>query len=145
VTGLDWGAVVAVARENAASAGMADRYSTIEGSAFEVPWGENYDVVLLPNFLHHFDRAGCTDLLRRARAALAPGGRVAIVEWIPNEDRVSPPFPALFAMTMVLSTPAGATYTAAELTAMLADAGFGTPTVIPLIPTPLTLVLSSGV
>ena len=145
VTGLDWGAVVEVARENAAAAGMADRYTTIVGNAFEVSWGEGYDLVLLPNFLHHFDRAACTDLLRRARAALAPGGRVAIVEWIPNEDRVSPPAPALFAMTMVLTTPTGTTYTAAEFAAMLADAGFGTPTVIPLIPTPLTLVLSRGV
>ena len=145
VTGLDWGAVVAVARENAAAAGMADRYNTIVGSAFEVSWGEGYDLVLLPNFLHHFDRAACTGLLRRARAALAPGGRVAIIEWIPNEDRVSPPAPALFAMTMVLTTPKGTTYTAVELAAMLADAEFGTPTVIPLIPTPLTLVLSHGV
>ena len=145
VTGLDWGTVVAVARENAAAAGMQDRYSTIVGSAFDVPWGEGYDLVLVPNFLHHFDRAVCTGLLRRARAALAPGGRVAIVEWIPNEDRVSPPAPALFAMTMVLTTPNGTTYTAAELAAMLADAEFGAPTVIPLIPTPMTLVLARGV
>jgi hypothetical protein len=48
-------------------------------------------------------------------------------------------------MTMVLTTPKGTTYTAAELAAILADAGFGTPTVIPLIPTPLTLVLSRGI
>ena len=59
VTGLDWGAVVAVARENADAAGMGDRYDTIVGSAFDVDWGTGYDVVLLPNFLHHFDRAGC--------------------------------------------------------------------------------------
>src|SRR6185436_863479 len=135
VTGLDWGAVVAVARENAAAAGMAQRYDTIVGSAFEVTWGEGYDLVLVPNFLHHFDRAACTDILRRARAALAPGGRVAIVEWVPNEDRVSPPVPALFAMTMVLSTPNGATYTASELAAILTDAEFEPPDVIPLAPT----------
>jgi len=48
-------------------------------------------------------------------------------------------------MTMVLTTPNGTTYTAAELAAMLADAKFDKPTVIPLIPTPLTLVLSRGV
>jgi len=145
VTGLDWGAVLEVARENSAAAGMADRYDTIVGNAFEVSWGEGYDLVLMPNFLHHFDKEECTVLLRRARAALAPGGRVAIVEWIPNEDRVSPAPPALFAMTMLLTTPKGATYTAAELAAMLADAEFDTPTVIPLIPTPLTLVLSRRV
>jgi hypothetical protein len=71
VTGLDWGAVVAVARETAAAAGMAERYDTIAGSAFEVSWGEGYDLVLVPNFLHHFDAASCTDILRRARACLS--------------------------------------------------------------------------
>ncbi len=142
ITGLDWGAVVTVARENAAAAGMAHRYDTIAGSAFEVDWGKDYDWVLLPNFLHHFDRAACTELLRRARAALAPGGRVAIVEWVPNDDRVSPPVPALFAMTMLLTTPSGSTYTALEMAAMLADAKFATPEIIPLLPTPLTLLLA---
>ena len=68
-----------------------------------------------------------------------------MVEWIPNEDRVSPPAPALFAMTMVLTTPNGTTYTALELAEMLAEAEFDTPTVIPLIPTPMTLVMSRRV
>ena len=142
MTGLDWGSVVAVARENAEAAGMGDRYDTIVGSAFEVDWGKGYDIVLLPNFLHHFDRTGCMKILHRARAALAPKGRVAIVEWVPNDDRVSPPAPALFAMTMLLSTPSGTTYTAAEFSAMLAEAKFQKPDIIPLLPTPLTLVLA---
>jgi 2-polyprenyl-3-methyl-5-hydroxy-6-metoxy-1,4-benzoquinol methylase len=142
VTGLDWSAVVAVARENAAAAGMSDRYDTIAGSAFEVAWGTHYDWVLLPNFLHHFDKASCTTILRRAHAALSPGGRVAIVEWVPNEDRISPPVPALFAMTMLLTTPSGSTYTAAELAAMLTEAGFHAPQVTPLVPTPLTLLVA---
>jgi hypothetical protein len=142
VTGLDWSAVIAVARENAATAGMADRYDIIAGNAFEVAWGKGYDLVLLPNFLHHFDAASCTAILRRARAALSPGGRVAIVEWVPNEDRISPPVPALFTMTMLLTTPGGTTYTAPELAAMLTDAGFGSPDVTPLVPTPLTLLVA---
>ena len=142
ITGLDWGAVVAVARQNADAAGMGDRYDTIVGSAFEVDWGKGYDVVLLPNFLHHFDRAGCMKILHLAHAALAPKGRVAIVEWVPNDDRVSPPVPALFAMTMLLPTPSGATYTGPELAAMLSEANFEQPEIIPLLPTPLTLVMA---
>src|SRR5262245_57951492 len=42
VTGLDWGAVVAVARENADAAGMGDRYDTIVGSAFDAAWGSGH-------------------------------------------------------------------------------------------------------
>jgi len=142
ITGLDWSAVVAVASENAAAAGMADRYDTIEGNAFEVAWGEAYDLVLLPNFLHHFDAASCTAILKRAHAALSPGGRVAIVEWVPNEDRISPPFPAQFTMTMLLTTPGGTTYTIPELTAMLTAAEFALPEVTSLVPTPLTLLVA---
>ena len=67
---------------------------------------------------------------------------MAIVEWVPNEDRISPPVPALFAMTMLLTTPGGATYTAPELAEILADAGFGPPEVTPLVPTPLTLLVA---
>jgi SAM-dependent methyltransferase len=142
VTGLDWAAVAAVAQENAAAAGVAARYGTITGSAFEVEWGSGYDLVLLPNFLHHFDTAACVAILRRAHDALAPGGRVAIVEWVTDDDRISPPAAALFTMTMLFTTPAGTTYTAAELAVMLADAGFAPPAVIPLAPTPMTLLLS---
>jgi 2-polyprenyl-3-methyl-5-hydroxy-6-metoxy-1,4-benzoquinol methylase len=142
VTGLDWGAVVEVARENADAAGMGDRYHTIAGNAFDAEWGTGYDVVLLPNFLHHFDRGGCVKILHLARAALAPKGRVAIVEWLPNEDRVSPPMPALFTMTMLLTTPSGTTYTGPEFSAMLTEAKFERPEIIPLVPTPLTLVLA---
>jgi hypothetical protein len=142
VTGLDWSTVAAIAREHAAAAGLAERYSTITGSAFEVAWGEGYDLLLLPNFLHHFDQTGCIAILRRAHAALAPGGRVAIVEWVPHEDRVSPPAAALFAVTMLLTTPAGTAYTAAELAAMLAEAEFAPSGVTPLDPTPMTLLLS---
>jgi hypothetical protein len=50
--------------------------------------------------------------------------------------------PALFNMSMLLTTPGGSTYTATELAAMLADAGFGSPKVTPLLPTPLTLLLA---
>jgi hypothetical protein len=62
----DWPAVLAVARENASAAGVAQRHKTIGGSVFDVDWGEGYDIVLLTNFLHHFDQDTCVDLLSRA-------------------------------------------------------------------------------
>ena len=93
---LDWPNVLAVARENAAKAGIGERFDTIAGSAFDVDWGRDYDVALLPNFLHHFDRPTNESLLRRAREALAPGGRVLVVEMVPNDDRVKPAVPRNF-------------------------------------------------
>ena len=59
----------------------------------------DYDAVLVPNFFHHFDIPTCTHFLRKVHAALKPGGRCVIVEFVPNEDRVSPPTAASFAHT----------------------------------------------
>ena len=65
ITALDWKHVLEVAKENAQQAGVADRYNTIEGSAFDVEFGTGYDLVLLTNFLHHFDPPTCETLLRK--------------------------------------------------------------------------------
>ena len=124
VTGLDWAPVLRVALKNAEKAGVKDRYDMLPGSAFEVEFGGPYDVVLLTNFLHHFDKATNVGLLKKVRAALKPGGRAATLEFVPNPDRVSPPMPAAFAMTMLTTTADGDAYTFAELEAMYSEAGF---------------------
>ncbi|HEV8426877.1 MAG TPA: class I SAM-dependent methyltransferase [Pyrinomonadaceae bacterium] len=142
ITALDWKAVLEVAKENAQKAGVADRYSTIEGSAFEVEFGSGYDLVLLTNFLHHFDPPTCEALLRRVHASLADGGRAVTLEFIPNEDRVTPPDAAGFSMVMLAGTPSGDAYTFAELERMFANAGFLRSTMYPLPPTIQQVVIS---
>ena len=77
----------------------------LAGSAFDVDLGTDYDVVLVPNFLHHFNPADCVRFLKRCHAALRPGGRVAIVEFVPNPDRVTPPQAAGFSLVMLATTP----------------------------------------
>ncbi|MCM3904663.1 MAG: methyltransferase domain-containing protein [Pyrinomonadaceae bacterium] len=124
VVALDWPNVLAVARENAGKAGIADRYQTIAGSAFDVDYGTGYDLVLLTNFLHHFDPPTCETLLRKVHAALADDGRAVILEFVPNEDRISPPETAGFGIVMLGSTPAGDAYTFPELERMCGAAGF---------------------
>lgn len=142
VTALDWKAVLEVAKENAQKAGVADRFSTIEGSAFDVAFGTGYDLVLLTNFLHHFDPPTCETLLRKVHAALADGGRAVTLEFVPNDDRVTPPDAAGFSMMMLLSTPSGDAYTFAELEKMFANAGFSRSTLYPLPPTIEQVVIS---
>ena len=139
---LDWKAVLEVAKENAQKAGVAERYHTIEGSAFDVEFGSGYDVVLLTNFLHHFDPPTNETLLRKIHAALADGGRVATLEFVPNDDRVTPPDTAQFSMVMLAGTPSGDAYTFAELEKMFANAGFSRSTLHPLPPTIQQLVIS---
>src|SRR5712671_669636 len=124
VTAVDWANVLEVAKENAQAAGVSDRYHTKAGSAFDVDYGNGYDLVLLTNFLHHFDPPTCEMLLRKVHGALAEGGRAVTLEFIPNPDRVSPPQAAAFSLMMLGGTPGGDAYTYAELETMLRNAGF---------------------
>jgi ubiquinone/menaquinone biosynthesis C-methylase UbiE len=143
VVAVDWPNVLQVAQENADKFGVADRYERLPGSAFDVDFGSGYEIILLTNFLHHFDPATNETLLRKVRQALKPGGRAATLEFVPNEDRVSPPFPAAFSMMMLGGTPAGDAYTFPELERMLANAGFASTTRHDLLPGPQTLLVSS--
>jgi 2-polyprenyl-3-methyl-5-hydroxy-6-metoxy-1,4-benzoquinol methylase len=141
ITAVDWDNVLSVARRNAAAAGVADRYKTLAGSAFDVDWGSGYDLIMLPNFLHHFDHATCVGFLKKVKRSLAPNGRVLAVEFVPDEDRVSPPMPAQFSFVMLATTQKGQAFSTNELAAMARDAGWTGVSVTLLPPTPQSLVL----
>jgi 2-polyprenyl-3-methyl-5-hydroxy-6-metoxy-1,4-benzoquinol methylase len=142
IVAVDWPSVLEVAKSNAAKAGVSDRYSMIPGSAFEVEFGGDYDVVLLTNFLHHFNAATCEELLTKIRTAMKPGGVLVTLEFIPNEDRVTPPMHATFSMMMLATTRDGDAYTFAELDAMCRAAGFERNELRELTPLPLRVVVS---
>jgi hypothetical protein len=144
VTGLDWASVLRVALKNAEKAGVQDRYDMLPGSAFEVDYGGPYDAVLLTNFLHHIDKPTCVSLLRKVRSALKPGGSAATLEFVPNEDRVSPPMPAAFSLTMLMTTASGDAYTLSELTDMYAEAGFSGMVGHPIPMSPHTIVMGNA-
>jgi len=124
VVAQDWASVLEVATEHARAMGVGDRHRTLPGSAFDVDYGTGYDVILVTNFLHHFNVETNVVLLRKVHGALVPGGRVVVLEFVLNEDRVSPPMAARFSLTMLSNTPEGDAYTFSELRRMLLDAGF---------------------
>ena len=134
VVAQDWTNVLEVALENARVAGVGHRYRTLPGSAFDVAYGSDYALVLLTNFLHHFDVPTNVGLLKKVREALASIGRVVILEFVPNEDRVSPPLAAAFSLVMLGNTPGGDAYTYAELEDMLEQAGYTRAELHPLEP-----------
>jgi ubiquinone/menaquinone biosynthesis C-methylase UbiE len=136
IVALDWPNVLAVAKENADAAGVANRYKLLPGSAFEVGMGEGYDYVLLTNIFHHFDPPTCEKLMQRVLAALKPGGQAVTLEFVPNDDRVSPPPAAMFSLVMLATTANGDAYTASEYQKMFHNAGFSKTTAhsIPEIP-----------
>jgi SAM-dependent methyltransferase len=142
VVAVDWLGVLAVATDNAKKMGVADRHKTQPGDAFKVDYGTGYDIALITNFLHHFDVPTCTSLLRKVAQSLKPGGRAVILEFVPNEDRISPPIPAAFSMMMLAGTPSGDAYTFAQLRGMAEDAGFKAVSAHALM-TPETVVVAT--
>ena len=105
-------------------------------------YGTGYDFVLLANFLHHLDKRGCEKLLGKVRRALKPRGRAVALEFIPNEDRVTPPEPAGISLTMLVSTPGGDAYTFSEYEEMFRRAGFSSSELHPLPPSFQRVVIS---
>jgi SAM-dependent methyltransferase len=142
IVAVDWAPVVEVAKENAQKAGVAGRYSSIAGSAFDVDFGSGYNIVLLTNFLHHFGVPTNEDLLRKVHAALTPGGRAVTLEFVPNEDRVSPPTDAMFSMMMLGGTADGDAYTFSEYDRMFRKAGFARSEMRELTPLPQRVIVS---
>ena len=142
IVAVDWPNVLKVASENAASFGVGDRHKLIEGDAFAVDFGSDYDLVLITNFLHHFDPPTNETLLRKIHAALKPDGRAVTLEFVPNDDRISPPEAAGFSLVMLAGTRAGDAYTFAELDEMLTNAGFKRNTIHPLPPGFQNVVIS---
>src|SRR5579863_2749542 len=143
ITAQDWPNVLEIAHRNAIQAGVADRYHLLPGSVLDVDLGEGYDVVLVTNLLHHFDERTCTQILRKIHRSLSDKGRLINLEFIPNEDRVSPPIPATFSLMMLGLTPAGDAYTAHQHEHMLFNAGFNKPCIIPVPQSPQHLIIST--
>jgi len=123
VVALDFPTVLEVTSENARAAGIP--LTLLPGSAFTAELGSEYDAVLVTNLFHHFSMEDNVVLMKRFHAALRPGGRMLILEMVPNADRVSPNAAASFSMMMLGNTPSGDAYTMAEYSEMLDAAGFG--------------------
>ena len=124
VTAQDWANVLVVAQETAEAVGIGDRYKTLPGNVFDVDLGEGFDLVLLTNFLHHFNVEKCEALLKKIHASMTNSGKVMTLEYIPNEDRVTPPEMAGFGLIMLATTPEGDAYTFSEYQQMFHNAGF---------------------
>ncbi len=98
--------------------------------------------MLLTNIFHHFDKPTCEKLMRRAHAALKPGGQAITLEFVPNEDRVTPPTAAAFSLIMLANTNAGDTYTFTEYEKMFRNAGFPKSILHPIPDMPQQILVS---
>ena len=121
---LDLPTVAALARGYIERAGVADRVHVRTGDMRTDHLGEGYDLVFASAICHMLDPQENAALIRRSFAALAPGGRMAIQEFILEADKTAPKLAALFSLNMLVGTRAGSSYSEPEFTEWMAAAGF---------------------
>ncbi len=129
----DLPAISAVARE--ITLPCADRVRCHAGDYHTDVWPEAaYDAVTLFGCLHQESPESIADILRRAYAALRPGGCVYVLDMMTGPDHTTPPFSALFALNMALTTDHGWVFSDAELEGWMAAAGFADFSCAPVPP-----------
>lgn len=141
---LDIPAVAPITREYVEHAGLSQRIRVIEGDLHQPSYGGPYDLVLISSICHMLDPGENLEMLRKARVALRPGGRIVIQEFLLDPDGTSPRFAVLFALNMLVSTKAGNSYTEAEYAEWLLQAGFGAPRRVNLAGPASLLIAGAG-
>ncbi|MBI2353901.1 MAG: methyltransferase domain-containing protein [Deltaproteobacteria bacterium] len=120
------------AEQTIARFGLSDRIGFEAGDFDSEEIRGSFDVAWLSHILHGEGPQGCAAILRKAVAALEPGGMILVQEFILNDSQDGPLFPALFSLNMLLGTPDGQAYSEGQLFAMLAAAGLGDLRRLPL-------------
>lgn len=121
---FDLASVVPIAERHIAAAGLSARVKTRVGNMLKDNFGKNYDLLLLSSICHMLGPEENLDLFKRAQAALAPQGRLVVQDFILDADRTTPRQAALFALNMLVNTPAGGTYSNDEFHGWMKQAGF---------------------
>jgi SAM-dependent methyltransferase len=99
-TVLDIPSVAEMATRKAADGEFADRVEWLAGDYLEADYGSGYDLVLFANVLHQENIDSAADMVRRGAGALAPGGRVAVVDFAIDDDQRENLQGCLFAINM---------------------------------------------
>jgi ubiquinone/menaquinone biosynthesis C-methylase UbiE len=124
VTALDWAAVLEVTRKNVESHGVQGRFDFLAGDLRSADFGSGYDVAVLGHILHSEGEQRSRVLLRKIFAALAPGGTLAVQEFLVEPDRTGPPVALIFAVNMLVNTDQGDVWSFQEIAGWLREAGF---------------------
>ncbi len=124
VTAVDWPEVIPVTRKTVARFGLADRFSFVEGDLLQADFGSGHNLATLGHILHSEGSDRSQALLKKTFQALAPGGTIAIAEFLVNPDRTSPLNALFFAVNMLVNTEKGDTYSFEEISSWLKAAGF---------------------
>lgn len=102
---------------------LSDRIAFAAGDFHTDPVPTGFDAVWLSHILHADGPELCNSLLRTAVAALNTGGNLMVQEFILDDAKDAPLFPALFSLNMLIGTEAGQAYSERELAIMMTESG----------------------
>lgn len=126
---LDLPCVLPFTRRIIAEHGMEGRVGCRVGDYHQDDFGSGWDVVLLSNVLHQETPEGCCSLLRKAHAALKPGGLLVIQLSFLNREKDGPAWSVLQGIQLAVLSEGGRTYSLEEILGMLPECGFSEPRV----------------
>lgn len=144
VRAIDWPDVLHVTRRVAGRFHVGDRFTYVAGDLLDVDFGGPHHIATLGQILHSEGVERSRALLRRTHAAMAPGGTIAIAEFLVDADRRGPMSGLIFAVNMAVNTQAGGTYSFEEISGWLVEAGFANPRLLHA-PGPSPLILATRV
>lgn len=124
VTAVDWPAVLTVTRQVAQRHGVLGQFRFVEGDLHHADFGRGHSIATLGHILHSEGEERSRRLLRKTYDALRPGATIVIAEFIVDEDRTGPRGALIFAVTMLVNTEAGDTFSLCEMSQWLEEAGF---------------------
>ena len=131
VRAVDWPKVLETTQKVARRFGVADRLTPAPGDLLEADFGSGHQIATIGHILHSEGVERSRQLLKRTFDALAPGGTVAIQEFLLNDDRQGPPQSLIFAVNMLVNTDEGDAFSFAEIAGWLKEAGFVNPRLLP--------------
>jgi ubiquinone/menaquinone biosynthesis C-methylase UbiE len=143
VTAMDLEATLPHTRRFVEQMKLGSRFDFLAGDLRKVDFGAGkYDVAILGHICHSEGAAHTQALFAKLARAMKPGGTLAIAEFLPDPDRRGPLIPLIFAVTMLVNTTEGGTYTVPEYEAWLKKAGFRDCRTLP-VPGPSPLILAT--
>jgi 3-hydroxy-5-methyl-1-naphthoate 3-O-methyltransferase len=142
VTAVDWPGVLEVTKTVAERCGLLERFQFIAGDLLSADFGSGHNIATLGHILHTEGATRSQALLKKTFSALAPGGTIAIADFLVNEDRTGPPMSLIFAVNMLVHTEEGDTFSFGEIGGWLREAGFENPRTLEN-PGPSPLILAN--
>lgn len=141
---MDLPRVLKITKEIIESFGLGERVSTVEGDYTKDDFPKGNDVILFSGMLHRETPEMFKILLEKAYDALLPGGMVIINDlFFDDDNKDSPPFVTLFALTMLLTSTHGTIHSKSSAERWLSETGFAQINSKPLPPPMPHLVITA--